>query len=440
MSKIARSVPFAFAFAVASAWLFAPLAEVATAQEEEEGAAPPAAAQEQLYEQSDRKRTLSMMFPRSWKNASGDEVDPNALATFKGFWGEESKGIIGFAWFFEANQHARAVLARAVDMPSLGSLRESSFRQGPGWAEAAYDSRGAVFWRRYLEKDGHVYFVSIAAPAGLHGSIRETAEKLLDTAKVTGDSSSRSLGEGWKEKKSGNYDVLTDAGGDRDASVKRACEHLGDGREAVTKALPGKPFDGSRPKAWIFQNGQKYEDVSKAAIGIAPDNATYNPADRAAMVSIMGENTQGYQDAAAQSGARQYVWQYFGGTPPIWVDVGLAAWGRFLAVGGGKKLLPETISQTKSAVAAGKRRLDQWFDVKSWNEVTDNDQGTRELFAWHWYFKNGKSSKKYKKAYDGYVQTLRETGDPAAARKQFDGTDFDEMLQDFKGWAADWKP
>ena len=108
---------------------------------------------------------------------------------------------------------------------------------------------------------------------------------------------------------------------------------------------------------------------------------------------------------------------------------------------GGKpqKPLPNLVRETQGHVAIGKRRLDQWLDLRDWAEVTDGKQGVNELFAWHFFFRHGKDAKKYRKPYDAYFDTLRATGDPAEARKAFDGVNFDEMLQDFREWAGEWK-
>jgi hypothetical protein len=93
----------------------------------------------------------------------------------------------------------------------------------------------------------------------------------------------------------------------------------------------------------------------------------------------------------------------------------------------------------KTAVGQGKRRLDEWFDVVKMNEVTDAEQAALELFAWHSYFRVGKGAKKFKKQYDACLQSLRDTGDPAAAKKAFGEANFTEMLAEFKSWVADWK-
>ena len=75
-----------------------------------------------------------------------------------------------------------------------------------------------------------------------------------------------------------------------------------------------------------------------------------------------------------------------------------------------------------------------------WDRTHDAlTRAASELFAWQWFFRFGKGSRKYKKQFDGYIASLRETGDPVAARKAFDGVNFDEMQQEFKAWVADWK-
>ncbi len=435
MSRTARSLPLLLVLLAG-----APLPFVPAARAEDEAEEPPAAAPAETYEQTDRKKTMTIKLPRAWKALGGENADQKALASFGGFYGEEGKSANGAVHFFADGQFARAALARAITLPQLGSVRSGSLRQGPGWAEgcATAENRNAV-WRRWVEKNGRVYTFQVLAADSAYDQVHAAVEKFLDSAAVPGEAAPPGMGAGWNAKKVGDYDVLTDADADRDSSLKKATAALSAGREVLTKFLPGKPFDASRPSAWIFQNGQKFEDRVKQTLGIEAKFGIFSVLDRAAMVSIISETAQGHEETVHKAGAEQYVWQYFGGDTPIWVAVGLPGYGRFVAMGGGKKIAPETISKAKSAVAAGKRRLDQWFDVVRWNEVTDNEQGNYELFAWHWYFKNGKGASKFKKQYAGYLQSLRDTGDPAAARKAFDGVNFDEMLQDFKAWAIDWK-
>lgn len=437
MSRTARSLPL---LAVLLAGATVPLRPSPARADEGAGEEPPAAAPAETYEQTDRKKTMTIKLPRAWKSVGGEDVDPKALASFAGFYGEEGKSPNGFVAFYADGQFARALLARSITLPQMGSVRSDSLRQGPGWAEGCVtDEHRRAVWRRYVEKNNRVYVFQVLAADSAYDMVRPSVQKFLDTAAVPGEATPAGMGAGWNTKKSGDFDVLTDADPDRESSLKKAGAALAEGREILVKYLPGKPYDASRPAAWIFQNGQKFEDRVKQTLGIQPNFAIFNPLDRAAMVSILAESAQGHDDAVHRAGADQYVWQYFGGEAPIWVATGLATYGQILAGGGGKKVPPETLSRVKSAVAAGKRRLDQWFDVARWNEVTDNDQGTFELFAWHWYFKSGKGASKYKKQYAGYLQALRDSGDPALARKAFDGVNFDEMLQEFKAWANDWK-
>jgi hypothetical protein len=355
--------------------------------------------------------------------------------------GEENKSPQGQARLYVENGFARAALARALLVYQGGTVPPASLRQGPGWAEACtVQENGLPVWRRYTEKNGRVYLVLIFVGGGKYEDFHAQVEALLDTTTVPGDFAGPAMLEGFTARKGGEFDGFSDADADREAVVKKTFGFLAAGREAIAKALPGKPFDASRPAAWLFQNGQKFEDRAKASLGSAPERTVFNSVDRCAMVSLLSASRDGFDNDVYHTAAAQYVWQYFGGNAPIWCEYGLAVYGQLVALGGGKgKLTPETLSAAKGAVAAGKRRLDQWFDVLNWSEVTDNTQGQNELFAWHWYFRNGKGAKKYKKQYEGYITSLRETGDPAVARKAFDGVNFDEMLQDFKTWAVDWK-
>jgi hypothetical protein len=339
---------------------------------------------------------------------------------------------------------ARAVLARAAVLPQIGEVKQDAFRQGAGWAEGCAVVKGnpVVEWRRYTEKAGRVYFVQLLAAASAYEMVKPAAQQILDTFVVPGESAPPSPGAGFASKTMNGFDVHSDADADRKQSLEKASGYLAAARKLGAGVLPGKPFDPSGPQAWLYQNGAKFEDRAKAVFGSPPEHADYDPVDRACIVKIMGENSNGYDEALWGAGARQYIAQYFGGNPPIWLDTGLRVYVQWTLRSGSKpggKLAPEVMANAKRAVAEGKRRLDQWFDVVNWSEVTSNEQGAGELFAWQVFMRHGKGSKKYKKMLESYVQTLRDSGDPAAAREAFKGVNFDEMLQEFKSWAVDWK-
>lgn len=404
--------------------------------------APPAAAQPaELYDQTDRKKTMLMKLPRTWKPLPAEQIDENkALAGFQGFFGEEKKSPQGAAFLKVLSQYARASLARSVDLPLHGEVKKESARPGTGWAEGCAIGENAT-WRRYVEKNGRVYLFEVLAAPNAWNDVHALVEKLLDTATVPGEYAPPSLGDNFKPSKAGaGFEVLTDAAADRDKSIGKAADLVGAGRDVAVKALPGKPSDAGKPLLWVFQNGTKYEDRVKAAVGVAPEHSAFLASERAVAVRIIREQAEDYPAQLQAAGAQQYVWQYFGGDVPIWLNVGLGSYGRFIAHGGGKgKLDPSDLQNAKSAAAAGKRRLDNWFELTNWNEVTDNKQGEFELFAWQVYFRSGRGAKKYKKQFDGYIQALRDKGDPLEARKAFEGVNFEEMLQDFKNWTAEWK-
>ena len=73
------------------------------------------------------------------------------------------------------------------------------------------------------------------------------------------------------------------------------------------------------------------------------------------------------------------------------------------------------------------------------SDVPDVDKAANELWAWHFFFRHG-GGKKYRKAYEASLDALRATGDPVAARKAWEGTDFEAMTKDFRDWAAKWEP
>jgi hypothetical protein len=395
-----------------------------------------------LFAQQDRRKLMKIDLPRTWKAVPGENIDPKALLSMHGFLGEPEKSPQGQVNFYLASQFARATLARAIDLPQVGPVKAAAARQGAGWAEGcAMDARQKVAqWRRYVEKGGRVYMFVAYSHSNDVDTVMPQMQKILDTAVVTGDYAPPALQQGWNLKKLDEFDVVTDALAEREKSVAKQKDLLAAGREAMVKALPGKPFDASRPTAWVFQNATKYEEKVKEAIGIAPKYGTFEGVDRASMVELMSETADEHNGAIYRAGANQYVWQYFGGDTPHWLALGLGTYGEFAASTGGKiRLSAAQITKVKAAAAAGKRKLNEWIDVASASEITDVDQAALELFAWHTYFRTGRGSKKFKKQYDAYIQQLRETGDPTVARKAFDGANFDEMLADFKDWAADWK-
>ena len=81
------------------------------------------------------------------------------------------------------------------------------------------------------------------------------------------------------------------------------------------------------------------------------------------------------------------------------------------------------------------KRLDQWFDVTG-ADVPDINKAQAELYGWHWFFRHSKQGKKWRKTYESYLQTLRDTGDPAAAEAVWEGTDFGAMRDAFKALSS----
>lgn len=408
---------------------------------DEGNAEPPAPVPAELYEQTDRKKMMTMKLPRTWKAEGGENVDPKAVASFVGFFGEPEKSPPGKVAFYVQSDFGRCGLARAVNLPLVGTIKPASMRQGPGWAEGcAVDERQIAQWRRYVEKNNRVYMFLVFAHGANYDIVRPTIEKLLDTCTVPGEFTAPAMGQNLTQRKGGDFDLWSDATADQESILKKASGFVAAGRDVVSKLLPGKPFDPGKPALWIYKNGANFDERAKATLGAPPEFSAFNPTDRCVMLQTLSFDRQGGDQSACHSGARQYVWQYFGGSVPMWLDIGLATYGQLMAASGSKgKLAPEVLAKARTSAGANKRRLDQWFDVASSTEISDNDQAANELFAWQWFFRFGKGSRKYKKQFDGYIASLRETGDPVAARKSFDGVNFDEMQQEFKAWVADWK-
>src|SRR5262245_52682887 len=64
----------------------------------------------ELYDQLDRKHTMCMKLPRTWKLLTGEETPQNALAAFAGPYDANSTGQVNF---FTYPNFQRALLARA---------------------------------------------------------------------------------------------------------------------------------------------------------------------------------------------------------------------------------------------------------------------------------------------------------------------------------------
>ena len=91
MPRLSRALPVA-ALVLAAVPFVPGVPLVSAARADGDAAKPPAAAPSDLYEQTDRKKMMSMKLPRAWKAVGGEDVDPKALVTFSGFFGTDTTG------------------------------------------------------------------------------------------------------------------------------------------------------------------------------------------------------------------------------------------------------------------------------------------------------------------------------------------------------------
>ena len=65
---------------------------------------------------------------------------------------------------------------------------------------------------------------------------------------------------------------------------------------------------------------------------------------------------------------------------------------------------------------------------------------TYDLWAWHLFFRHGAGAKEWGPVYRKSLEVLAQTGDPAAARKEWESTDSAAMKKAYRAWLAAWKP
>lgn len=383
---------------------------------------------EDAMEQSDGKRLTSIRLPKDWKAVRYEGDDKTILALFDGPYTLRDGGRIEVS---TAPDHGRALLA----LTSFPGLVVTTLKSGAGFAQAEVDQPNAFAVIRCIEKDGIVVTVKALANPVSKDRAREIATKMVESFKVTGKVAVPVAAKGLSMKKVGDYDAWSEGDKSKESSVAKAVAFCGEGREVLVKALKGKPFDETRPVIRPYTEASRYMDDAKAAFGEAPDRSAYDLEGRVLYVQTFKESQDEYPWTLRYTGALQYVVQYFGGRAPGWVTVGLATYGAAGATSGGKpqKLTAEVLKKAKEGNPA-KQRLDEWMNMN----VTTSGEGSYAPMAWHWFFRHG-SGKKWKKQYDGYLDVLRATGDLVAAKKVWDGTDFEEMRKEFENFILRWE-
>lgn len=393
-------------------------------------AAPPAKepSMDDAMEQSDGKRITSIRLPKEWKSTRYDGDDKAVIAIFDGPYTTRDGGRVVIS---TAPDHSRAVLALTSNVGVDGA----TLKTGAGFAQAQVDQQKVFAVIRCVEKDGALFVVQVLANPKSKERAHEMMSKIVESFKVTGKVPAPPAPKGLSAKKAGDYDLWTEGDKSKEGAVSKAIQFCGEGREMLAKALKGKPFDEARPVIRPYTDSARYMEDSKVAFGEAPDRAGYDFDGRVLYVQTFKETQDEYPWTLRYAGALQYAAQYFGGRAPSWVTVGLATYGAAGAGSGGKpqKLNAEILKKVKEE-SRGKMRLDEWM---TGNVVTTGD-GSSEAMAWHWFFRHG-SGKKWKKQYDAYIDGLRANGDLVAAKKVWEGTDFEEMRKEFENFLLRWE-
>jgi len=409
-------------------------------EEGAEGADAPAPTMDDALEQSDPKGVLGVKLPRSWKVLKRDSPDKGELAIFQGLYTTMDAGAVVLS---VDGRSSRASLSLWNHIGS-GKIDPAAARSGSGWVEGCSvesegDRPGATF-ARCIEKDGQVYVVRILCARASFDRVKAMAVQMLDSVKLKGSVPREGLPKGWQVKKAGDFDVWTDS--EDLGKATRPATIAGETRAILVKALKGKPFDESRPVMKSFQNAGRFLEETKAIYGEEHQHASWDPFARATMIKLMSSEVNDFPGAVRSNAARQYVVQYFGGDPPPWVSYGIQRYAVVGADSGGKPGEPKKdwVTRGKSAASRGKRNFDSWLGSAGGSDIPDVEGAYDELWAWHFFFRHASGAKKYRKAYDASLDALRATGDALAARKAWDGTDFEALTKDFKDWAEKWEP
>jgi hypothetical protein len=268
---------------------------------------------------------------------------------------------------------------------------------------------------------------------------RDLARQILDTARIAAVPARPQPPSGFAVKKVGDYETWSDAE-DKGAPAKVA-EAAAAARDVLVKALKGKPFDESKPVLRVYQVGTPYLALLQPTFGEAPDFAAYDPSSRCVAVQLYRSGDDEFPAVLREAAGRQYLAQYFGGVPPLWIDVGLRRYASVTADSGGKADKPKSgyVDEVRGLVKMKHKRLDEWMDEGGGGPTGAADKdAAAELWAWHVFLRHG-PGKKYAKPYQASLDALRQTGDVTAARKAWEGVDFKAMADEFRVWVGGWK-
>ncbi len=398
----------------------------------EEAAEPTGPKIEETIRFTDRKSLTEVQLPRDWKSGKVDEAG-HELGRWE--WAPDGGAIAGVTTF-QVPGSMRASLYR-YRRGARNDVIEGSVKSGEGFAEQRMvDERGVSVSERYVEKDGILWGVRFYCHKSSWERFQPISEATLASFKVPGTYVHKSAAEGWKKKKVKDFVVRTNVDKDDVDTAAAMVEEFVDMRKWAIKALPGKPFVKGPWQVYVILSGKLYDTIATKNTGERPDVATYDPVEHALLVKWMSRKTAAYSQNIMARVSTQSIIEHFGGRPPLWVDLGLWTYIEYMWQDGGKPTKPDKSRMKdfmKPMIADSTRRLDQWFDLQ-YTDIPDRFLAGDELYAWHWFFRHAKQGKPWRKSYEGYMNVLRETGNPDAADAAWEGADFEEMRDAFKAW------
>lgn len=414
---------------LALAWPVLPAAP--TFADDEAAAAASADPLGPTTEMSDKDGIVKIDLPNTW--TVNREVNGPVIA-FNGPLGagEAAPGGFSYAQIWDSSMRAPFVMADLARRG--GQVVDGSKSSGKGWAQQCIREDKAADWYRAVEHQGKVVLFVVRTPAEAYAQTEAYARAMLDKMSVAGDLDWGKAPDGWesKEKRDILYTHEPDA---NEGAVDQAIAMFQATREALEGELKDDPFDTRVPEIRMYQSGAKYDEDCTPYLGTGPDYGTYVPQERAVFVKLMSHGAQGFDERIAASSARQFVHQYFGGDLPYWIQTGLVTYGQMGGLNGGDG---EDVSRSWAESVIPKiqasRPLNEWFTTERKN-VTDEQGASRELWGWVYFFFHGRAPGKARKAFENYLDALRETGDPDQALDAWKKIDHRKLHDDFKKWA-----
>ncbi len=402
---------------------------------------------------TDRKKLVSIKLPRSWSVQREKKVKAGQLVHWAGaFSAEAKKDQIDSRFRVNAETaFAQAALARFWYQTQTGEPIEGSLKQGEGWEQVACRDRrrDVVHWFRCVEKDGVVFRVIATCHKKTYENYGPTIEGMLSTFKVIGAVPPETPPEGFKAKKYGKYMVWTD-GDDKQritTASKAAAVVQGVAAKALDKPIKAKPIREDMPLLRVFRNIAKYDEEAEDAGAGKPNTGFYHRRDGSTYLKMSQTSVTAFDSAAFPVFAEQMLGRYFGGTTPMWIRSGLVAYIAWGALDGkpekpsGQRIIAATRAAKRSKplntyFVIHEGFIDEHFASK---DGQSSGEGTQILWAYHWWLRHGRGSKKYRKPYFASLQALRASGSPDQAHAAWGDVDFEAMHADFLKAMGKWE-